>query len=74
MHLVKNSNCVKKLYSTQYGHVRIIPDCLGSAKKVTRYMCYNYLFQLFVFQLFISKRAPMGKRPTSIRLILAHGE
>ena len=65
MHLVKNPNCVKKLYSTQYGHVRIIPDCLESVKKVTRYMCYK-------FKLFISKRAKIRKRPTSIRLILAH--
>ena len=45
-----------KLYSTQYGHthMKIMADCLGSIKKVPRYMCYK-------FQLFISKRAPMGK-------------
>ena len=49
-----------KLYSTQYGHVKIVLDCLGSVKKVPRYTCYK-------FQLYISKRAP-----TSIRLILAH--
>ena len=55
MHLVKNSNRVKaapqkkslKLYSTQYGHVKIMPDCLGSVEKVPEYICYK--FQLFIF-------------------------
>ena len=34
--------------------MKIMADCLGSIKKVPRYMYYK-------FQLFISKRAPMGK-------------
>ena len=54
-----------KLYSTQYGHVKVMPDCPGSVKKVPSYMSYK-------LQLFISKRALTGKRPTSTRLILAH--
>ena len=44
-----------ELYSTQYGHVKIMPDCLGSVKKVPKYICYK-------IQLFTSKRAPTGKK------------
>ena len=52
-HLDRNSNCTKKQrnkslkwYVTQYFHVKIMPDCLRSVKKVSWYMCYK--FQHFI--------------------------
>ena len=63
MHLVRNSSCVKTTpkevfgvnrYFTQYGHVKIMPDCLGSVEEVPGYVCYR-------FQDFISRRAATGK-------------
>ena len=43
-----------KRYLAQNGDVKIMPDCLVSAKKVPECLCYS-------FQHFISKRVPTGK-------------
>ena len=50
-----------KRYLAQYGHVKIMPDCPGSAEKVPGSLCYS-------FQHFISKRVATGKMTHGYRI------
>ena len=72
--LVRNSNCVKttvkevfelKRYLIKHGHLKIMPNCLGSVEEVPGYMCYR-------FQHFISKRAITRKITHKHRIRFQH--